>query len=142
MPYCTVTDMLKLVDEATLTQLSDLSNTGTIDYVVVDEAIETADAQIDGFIANKVDTVPLVTVPVLISKISCKMALHELYTNKMMSCVPESVADWYKDCLRVLESIRSGKMHLIIPAAGSKSEYRVNKTAAEQIFPKKELDKF
>lgn len=142
MAYCTVNDLLKFVDEKTLIELSDLENSGSIDASVVDEAIETADAQIDGYIANRVTAVPLNPVPVLISKVSCKMALHDLYSNRM-SFMPETVSGWYKECLRVLEAIRNGKMQLLVPAAAAgNSEYRINKTSGDQIFPKKELDKF
>lgn len=143
MAYCTVNDLLKFVDEKTLIELSDLENSGSIDASVVGEAIETADAQIDGYIANRVTAVPLNPVPVLISKISCKMALHELYSNRTMSFVPETISGWYKECLRILEAIRNGKMQLLVPAAvAGDSEYRINKTSGDQIFPKKELDKF
>lgn len=154
MAYCNKDDLLKLTTEEVLIQLSDLSapdETGEPDEAavaaaidaVIAEAIETADAQIDGYIANRVDDVPLTTIPVLITKISAKMALHELYSNRMTNMMPPTVSDWYKECLRMLEAIRSGKMQLVLPAgAEGPGEYRINKTDADQIFPKKELDKY
>lgn len=143
MPYCTLFDLKKLIDEPTLTQLSDLENSGSLDESVIDEAIKTADAQIDSYIANKVQEVPLTTVPTLINKISAKMTIHELYTNRMTGFPPESVNDWYKDCLRQLEAIRSGKMQLNIELSSrSEGEYRVNKTPDSMIFSQETLDKY
>lgn len=143
MPYCTTNDLLKLVSEDVLIQLSDLEDSGAIDAAVIAEAIETSDAQIDGYIANRVSDVPLVNVPVLISKISAKMTIHELYSNRMMTIAPDNIDAWYKECLRQLEAIRSGKMVLDFGSeAQSKSEYRVNKDSDSQIFAKAELDKY
>jgi phage gp36-like protein len=143
MPYCNTNDLLKLVTEDVLIQLSDLENTGAIDADVIAEAIETSDAQIDGYIANKVADVPLIQVPALITKISAKMTLHELYSNRTMTFAPDNIASWYKECLRMLEAIRSGKLQIDFGTAQSGvSEYRINKDADSAIFPKDVLDKY
>ena len=83
MSYCVKEDLLKLVSAEELAQLSDLENSGAVDENVVNASIETADALIDSYIAGRVRIVPLETVPVIIKKISAKLALCELCCDKL-----------------------------------------------------------
>lgn len=110
MAYCTSDDIKKAIPEATIIQLTDDANTGAIVQDKVDEAIATADGEIDGYCATRF-TVPFNPVPGIISKFSIDIAIYNLY-SRITETVPETRSDRYKNAIRVLEKIAEGKIKL------------------------------
>lgn len=143
MSYCVKEDLLKLVSAEELAQLSDLENSGAVDENVVDASIETADALIDSYIAGRVSNVPLDSVPVIIKKISAKLALCELYSNRLNRVLPEGLGEMRKNALEILENLKNGKIKIMtdegcVPGGA----YWTDKTAESRIFTEKELRKY
>lgn len=143
MSYCVKEDLLLLVSADELAQLSDLQNSGGMDDGIIDASIETADALIDSYIAGRVRQVPLENVPAIIKKISAKLALCELYTNRLNRVLPEGLGEMRKNAFEILENLKNGRIKIV---AGNEnltgSVYWTDKTSSSRIFTEKELKKY
>ncbi len=110
MPYSTLDEIVKLLPEATLIELTDDTGAGTVDGAVVAEAIAQADAEIDSYCGGRYG-VPLSPVPEIAKKLSADIALYHLYSRRVAQ-MPEARKDRYKDAVRLLEGIAKGAVTL------------------------------
>lgn len=119
MPYCTEEDLIKVLPEETLRQMTDDERVGGSDELStrIDEAIAQADGEIDTYLEG-LATLPLATVPPIIRKCSCSIALYNLY-SRHDETIPETREMRYKDAVRILRDIRDLKMKLPGQAAVS-----------------------
>jgi phage gp36-like protein len=108
--YSSIDDIRKALPEETLLQLVDDTGSGAIDIEKVEEAISSADAEIDGLIGSRYKT-PLDPVPALIRKYSVDIAIYNLY-SRVVETIPETRTDRYKTAVRGLERIQEGKAKL------------------------------
>lgn len=112
MPYCSLIDIAATVPEQDLVQLTDdTSPPGMIMAAVVDRAISDAGELIDGYLRGRY-TLPLDPVPGLINTLAADVAIYRLYSRRIKLSPPESVAERYKNTLRILEQIQAGKISL------------------------------
>lgn len=142
MPYSTLTDLEKLIPEAVIIQLTDDENAGSVNQARVDEAIAQADAEIDSYCGGRY-TVPFVTVPDIARKISVDIAIYNLYSRKVEE-IPQTRAERYKNSIRQLGDIATGKITIgepeaDVPEAGG---VQTNTTADDRIFTKDSLKGF
>ena len=84
MAYSALSDLQKKIPAGEIIELTDDDNTGLVDQVKVDAAIEEADEQIDSYV-GKVKTVPLSPVPGLIKNISVTLAVWYLHVRRGIS---------------------------------------------------------
>src|SRR3990167_2072302 len=142
MPYSTLTDMKKLIPETAIIQLTDDENTGSSDLARVDEAIAQSDAEIDSYCGGRY-TVPFTTVPDIVKKISVDIAIYNLYSRRVEE-IPETRAERYKNAMRQLEGIASGKITIGEPDADvpESGGVKTNTTADDRIFTKDKLSGF
>lgn len=78
-----------------------------VNQTIIDEAIAQADAEIDGYIANRY-VVPFVVVPGILRKFSTDMAIYNLYARKVEE-IPETRQTRYDNAIRMLRDISAGK---------------------------------
>lgn len=110
MIYCTLADIE--APEQDLIELTDDNNFGVVNQVAVDKAIASAGELIDGYLRGRY-TLPLHPQPSgLLSPLAAVIALRRLYGCRPRLAIPESLADEYKNCLKTLELISSGKITL------------------------------
>lgn len=139
MIYCTLADIE--APEQDLIELTDDYNFGVIDQTVVDKAIAAAGELIDGYLRSRY-TLPLTPVPGLLLPLAGVIALRRLYGRRPRLSVPESLQDEYKNCLKTLDLIASGKISLgseavngnETPATGG-----VSSSAPERVFTRSSL---
>ena len=143
MPYCTLADITDRIPEENLIQLTDDENEGAVNEDRVTAAIGDADELIDGYLRGRY-TLPLDPIPALITKLSIDLAVFNLYSRKLELVMPEAMSDRYKNAVKVLEHIQSGKISLGTEAGNTPEpgEYKTNKTASDRMFPKTELEKY
>lgn len=110
MAYSTVDDIVKLIPESTLVELTDDGATGSVDEAVAAEAISQADAEIDSYCGGRYG-VPLSPAPELVRKLSADIAIYHLYSRRVAQ-MPEARRDRYRDAVRLLESIARGTVTL------------------------------
>ena len=117
MAYSTVAEMIKLLPENMLITLSsDEAGATEVDQVNIDEAIDEADRVIDSYI-NAVTTLPLTTVPPLVTNLSTKMAIWNLHLRKYFN--NEQWRREYEDCLKLLLQINQNKLSIFSDGSGT-----------------------
>lgn len=105
MPYCTESDLLSLIPQQELAELT--TDSGDIpDSQVVAEAIERADAEIDAYLGSRY-TLPLMPVPDQVKGLSMDMALYHLYSRR--SVAPPVRHRKYEGALSFLQQIAAGE---------------------------------
>lgn len=145
MPYCDIDVIKERLPESNLVHLTDDTSASQIDPEKVDEAIADADAIIDSHLSERY-SVPLVSVPKLIKRLSADLAIYNLYSRKYDTEMPDAMRNRYKDAIAMLEKIASGRMHLPDVHGNNgpvtPETTRVTKTAEERLFGKGTLDQW
>ena len=105
MAYCNQDDILKMIPQEELTELT--ADTGdTPDPEVVTEAIAKADAEIDAYLGTRYVT-PLSPIPAQITSLSADMAIYHLYTRR--SLAPVVRLRKYEAALAFLQRVAAGE---------------------------------
>ncbi len=113
--YCTSDDLLILLPESVLAELSNDQPPYTVpDDDNVERAIYQADREIDAWLVTLM-SVPLDPVPQVIAVVSAKMAVYFLHMRKHITS--EAWEREYERCVKLLQDIHDGKRGLG-PAAG------------------------
>ena len=98
MSYAVKQDMVDRFRATELIQLTDVDSVANaIDDTVLDRALDDADAEIDGYLAGRY-TLPLATVPRVLTNIACDIARYRLHDDR----ATEQVTTRYRDAIRLL----------------------------------------
>lgn len=116
--YITAQDLEEAFSQRALIELSnDTSRATSVDERVLQLAIRYACETVDGYLRSRYE-LPLPTVPTIVRNIALQLARYWLYSRRPEGRgLPDSVKDDYKQALKDLESIQSGKFHLGLPDA-------------------------
>jgi len=109
MAYCTQQNMIDRFSEQDLIQLTDRDQTGSIDATVLSAAIDDATGTIDAYLGTRY-TLPLASVPVVLTRICCDIANYLLYGNE----APEGVADRHSAAIEFLQAVAKGDLDLAV----------------------------
>ena len=106
--YASQADMVARFGFTEMVQLTDKTNSATaIDIVVMGNALEDADAEIDARLQARY-SLPLQSVPRLLVNIACDIARYRLYDDR----ATDQVTRRYEDALKSLDRISSGALQL------------------------------
>ena len=108
--YCTIADLKLLMSEEQLLQLADDGVDSPTPEQVMNEAIDQADREIDGYL-NAIRPVPLDPVPLIVPNISAKIAAYNLFRRKPHLEAGEWATEYDRQ-VKLLEKIASGKIGL------------------------------
>lgn len=151
--YSTRDDIKKLLPEEAIIQLTDDENLNpsSIDpedpdhasiIARVDEAIKTADAEIDGYCAARY-SVPFSPVPPVVSKLSVELAIYYLHSRRT---IPEKIEKRYDKAVARLKDIARGLLTLGVDpepdAAAGADSAATNRTAGDRLFTRDTLKGF
>lgn len=141
MAYATTQDMVARFGEGEVRALTDRANTGSIDEDVLAPALAEASAEIEGHLAARY-ALPLVSVPLLVTGICCDIARYRLSGADVLETDP--TRNRYKDAVRLLEMIGTGKVSLGLDLAGQPAQTTnsVLIQAGERSFPPGSLEDF
>jgi len=120
MAYSVAADIAKYLDSAAVIALADDDADGVADTTVLTEAIAAADAEIDGYLGSHYST-PLSSVPVIIRRMSAKLAIYNLYLRRPEAEMPGKWEAEVKDVRRMLDLIARGTMQLGLAASGGET---------------------
>lgn len=113
--YIAETDLDEYIEEKALIQLTDDDRSGHINSDRVDECIDGAEDEIDGYLSG-LYTVPVTgTIPGLVKEFSVILACRRLYVRRGM--VPAAFVSVVEDAMKTLEKIAEGKIKLDIDGA-------------------------
>jgi phage gp36-like protein len=105
MAYCTSEDLLKMIAEEELAELS--AETGDApNLLVVEEAIAKAGAEVDAYLGVRYQT-PVSPVPLQIRGVVVDMAIHHLYTRR--GAAPPVRRERYEAAVRFLKDVAGGQ---------------------------------
>lgn len=109
MSYATLSDLILAFGEDEIVQITDraVPATGAPDAAVAERALGSAQAEIDSYIANRVQ-LPLATVPDVLRDCACDIARHRLHG----AVVPEEVTKAYERRLAWLRDVSAGRATL------------------------------
>ncbi len=111
MAYCSEDDLLKMVPQSELAELT--AESGEVpDSLIIAEAISKADAEIDSFLGVRY-IVPLVSPPAQIKALSVDLALYHLYSRR--SVVPPVRQQRSDAALAFLKQVGAGQAVIIGP---------------------------
>ena len=109
MGYATYQDMVEQFGEREVRLISDRENTGMPNPLVIDGGLQTADAEIDSYIAKRY-TLPLREVPRVLAVFACDIARYRLTgTERTESGV---ILERYRMAIRYLEKVAAGSVTL------------------------------
>lgn len=139
--YCAKADILDLLEEQLLIQLTDDEDTGVVNEARVDKAISDACGVIDGYLGTRYP-VPLATVPVLIRTYAVDIAIYTLFSRRQGP--PDERRDRYKDAVSMLAKIASGAFSLGVgdPDGTPKPSEAPRMTGAGNVFGRNRLKGF
>lgn len=105
MAYCTEDDLLKMIPQEELAQLTAESG-DTPDSQVVAEAISRAEGEIDAYLGSRY-ALPLTPVPDQVKGLSVDMAIYHLYSRR--SVAPPVRRQRYEAALSFLKQVAAGQ---------------------------------
>lgn len=106
MGYCSREDVGRMIPQAELAELTAESGDSP-DYLVVDEAIGKADAEIDSYLGVRY-VVPLNPVPAQVKALSVDLAIYHLYSRR--SVVPVARRQKYEAAVAFLQQAAAGQI--------------------------------
>lgn len=120
MDYCTLDDLISAFGETELINISDRARprTGQLNEEVVARAISDAEAEINMYLEGR-GLLPLPSLPEVIRRIAVDIARYYLYQNPRDDGPVQTV---YKQRVKQLEGIASGKLSLGLDGAGEVME--------------------
>lgn len=117
MPYAAKANMIARFGETEVIALTD--RTGSLDAIddaVLDAALAEADAEIDPYLAPR-HVLPLASVPKILTGFACDIARYRLCGAGVTET--EEVRNRYKDAIKFLGSVASGKLGIGLDAANN-----------------------
>ena len=122
MPYIVQADLLADLPNDVLVQLTDDDKDGISDTTVVNNAIDRAQSEVDGYVATKY-SVPLASPSEFIKGLTATIAIYRLF-GRRVGGIPDAWQTRYDNAIKSLRDIASGKITLgedPPPAESSKS---------------------
>jgi phage gp36-like protein len=108
MAYCTQSDLLTMISQEELAELT--ADSGDLpDAFVVQEAIAQADAEIDAYLGSRY-ALPLTPTPPRLKALAVDMAIYHLYSRR--SVVPAVRRDKYEAAVAFLKTVAAGTLGL------------------------------
>jgi phage gp36-like protein len=136
--YCTLDDLLALITETELAQLTTESG-DTPDSEVVSEAIARGEAEIDAYLGKRY-SLPLAAVPPRVKGLAVDIAIYHLFTRRNIG---EGVRrQRYEDALKFLRDVADGRAEIVgldgaEPAGGAQEVVEVS--SATRVFDREKM---
>lgn len=112
MSYCIVSDIEAVIYNEDLIQLTNDLGGDTVDDTKITEAISYVDCMIDGYLRGRY-TLPLSSpVPDELKYIAIDFVVYRLYGRRLVTDIPASIDQRYKEVIKLLTSIQNGKFSL------------------------------
>lgn len=107
--YATRADMEARFGLNEVVMLTDRNRSGQVDDSVLAGALADAAAEVDGFLAGRYP-LPLTPAPRILTGYTCDIARYRLCGSSTL--VSDDIRDRYRDAVRFLEHVASGKVSL------------------------------
>lgn len=133
MAYCTLDDITKHLPESDIIELTDDAGAGAVDQKAVDEAIGSAGALIDGYLARRY-VLPIASTPPLILPLAVDLTIYNLF-GRRRGVMPEEVQTRRDEAVKVLKDLSTGVAQLPgVAVASAAQQDAARHTAADRVF--------
>ncbi len=105
--YCTQADILTRFNNTEIIGLTDTTETGVVDVVVLQQAIDDAAAEIDSYLIGRY-ALPFLNPPADLVHKACDLTRFNLYMNRGLSDKDSQVERNYERIIRFLEQVAKG----------------------------------
>lgn len=141
MAYCTPADILGIISEETLIQLTDDDDNGSVDMDKVDAAIADADAEVNGYCGARYG-VPFSPVPAIVKKLSTDIAIYNLFA--LRESVPDPRVKRYDNAIKFLTQVAAGKISLGVsdPDGTPAKDERPDIASDDRLFDREKMSGF
>lgn len=131
MNYCSTSDIQSVIAHNDLAQLTNDLGGDTVDSTTIAEAISYVDNIIDGYLRGRYN-LPLASIPDELKYLAIDFVVYRLYSRRMYTEIPSSVAEKYKNLINTLSRIQKGTFNLGIESseAYSNSAIKTNKSGS------------
>jgi phage gp36-like protein len=137
MAYCTEDDLLKMIPEEDLTDLT-VESGEVPDSIIIADAINKADAEINSYLGVKY-VVPLSPTPDQVKALSVDLAIYHLYSrNSIMRPVREQK---YESAVAFLKQVAAGQAVIMGPGGepATVAKELIDSTSAVRCFTRNTL---
>jgi phage gp36-like protein len=111
MAYCSEEDLLKMIPQSELAELT--AESGEVpDSLIIIDAIGKAGAEIDAYLGIKY-VVPLATPPAQVKALAVDLSIYHLYSRR--SVVPLVRQQKYEAAVAFLKQVAAGKLVIVGP---------------------------
>ncbi|MEJ2671222.1 MAG: DUF1320 domain-containing protein [Deltaproteobacteria bacterium] len=111
MAYCSEDDLLKMIPEAELVDLT-VESGDVPDSLIIADAINKAEAEIDSYLGVRY-MVPVSPVPDQVKALAVDLAIYHLYSRRNL--VPPVRQQRYAAAVALLKQVRSGEIVITGP---------------------------
>jgi len=118
MNYCAPQDLMDRYGELEIIQLTDRTNTGSINTTVLNQAINDATAEINGYITAYL---PTSVIPDNLVRLACDITRYYLFAD---SPIPQAAVR-YDNAIAYLKLVRKGVASLAPDATGVVAEVQL-----------------
>jgi phage gp36-like protein len=121
MSYATPQDMINRYPNRDLVQLTNEDPTvTTVDTTVLQQALDDASAEIDGYLGARF-TLPLTDLPEVLDRLACDVAMYRLQVLRPIHDLADARLR-YDDAIAMLTKVASGAMTLGVGADGHETQ--------------------
>jgi phage gp36-like protein len=137
MAYCFEDDLLKMIPEAELVDLT-VESGEVPDNLIIADAIDKADAEIDSYLGVKY-VVPLSSTPHQVKALSVDLAIYHLYSRRNL--VPPVRQQKYEAAVAFLKQVAAGQVVIMGPGgeAPTAAKEVADATSAVRCFTRNTL---
>ncbi len=144
MSYATPQDLINRYPNRDLVQLTNEDPTiTTINTTVLQQALDDASAEIDGYLGGRF-ILPLTDVPEVLDRLACDVAIYRLQSLRPIHDLADARRR-YDDAIAMLTRVATGEMTLGIGADGHETSIALGAEQAEEplrIFSRKRMRGF
>lgn len=136
MEYAVEQDLLDRWGEEELLQVADRTNSGVIDSAFVARALGDAQAEVDGYL-EVVYSMPLQTVPTILTKFTCDLAMHNMSTDQ--GTMTDEKENRRKHAVKTLRDIAQNKFDIGVPSNQTGTRGAVTVSGPPRTFSRESL---
>lgn len=111
MSYCTIANIIEVIPNSDLVQLTNDDGGSTVDNDKITNAIEFSTSMIDGYLRGRY-TLPLLSTPDIIKYSAIDIVVYRLYCRRLLDEMPIQIQQKYDDTVKLLGEIQKNKFHL------------------------------